>query len=85
MNGRPGWAVPVVLARRYGMRWASVKVPKIVFEHPGEATLPTSGFVCDVGGMVVICAGTTGYNITHGFALSLDDAKTAPGITSGER
>ncbi|MEM9736765.1 MAG: crotonyl-CoA carboxylase/reductase, partial [Pseudomonadota bacterium] len=38
--------------------------PKIVFEHPGEATLPTSCFVCDTGGMVVICAGTTGYNIT---------------------
>jgi len=40
------------------------KNPKIVFEHPGEATLPTSGFVCDTGGMIVICAGTTGYNIT---------------------
>ena len=38
--------------------------PKIVFEHPGEATPPTSGFVCDTGGMVVICAGTTGYNVT---------------------
>ena len=38
--------------------------PEIVFEHPGEATLATSGFVCATGGMVVICAGTTGYNIT---------------------
>lgn len=38
--------------------------PRIVFEHPGESTLPTSGFVCDKGGMIVICAGTTGYNIT---------------------
>lgn len=36
--------------------------PKIVFEHPGEDTLPTSMFVCDTGGMVVICAGTSGYN-----------------------
>ena len=36
--------------------------PKIVFEHPGESTVPTSIFVCDTGGMVVICAGTTGYN-----------------------
>ena len=36
--------------------------PRIVFEHPGEATLPTSVFVCATGGMVVICAGTTGYN-----------------------
>ncbi len=38
--------------------------PKIVFEHPGEATLPTSEFVCATGGMIVICAGTTGYNVT---------------------
>ena len=38
--------------------------PRIVFEHPGEATLPTSGFVCGTGGMVVICAGTSGYNVT---------------------
>jgi len=38
--------------------------PSIVFEHPGEATVPTSVFVCDTGGMVVICAGTTGYNAT---------------------
>lgn len=36
--------------------------PRVVFEHPGEDTVPTSVFVCDTGGMVVICAGTTGYN-----------------------
>ena len=36
--------------------------PRIVFEHPGESTIPTSIFVCDNGGMVVICAGTTGYH-----------------------
>lgn len=36
--------------------------PRIVFEHPGEDTIPTSIFVCDAGGMVVICAGTTGYH-----------------------
>src|SRR5215467_2995727 len=36
--------------------------PRIVFEHPGEDTVPTSIFVCDSGGMVVICAGTTGFN-----------------------
>jgi crotonyl-CoA carboxylase/reductase len=40
------------------------KNPAIVFEHPGESTIPTSIFVCDTGGMVVICAGTTGYNAT---------------------
>ena len=38
------------------------KSPRIVFEHPGEDTIPTSIFLCDNGGMVVICAGTTGYN-----------------------
>ncbi|MGH2764297.1 MAG: crotonyl-CoA carboxylase/reductase [Actinomycetota bacterium] len=36
--------------------------PRIVFEHPGEDTVPTSIFLCDTGGMVVICAGTTGYS-----------------------
>ena len=36
--------------------------PRIVFEHPGEDTIPTSIFVCDTAGMVVICAGTTGFN-----------------------
>jgi crotonyl-CoA carboxylase/reductase len=36
----------------------------MVFEHPGEATFPVSTFVCKKGGMVVICAGTTGYNLT---------------------
>ena len=40
------------------------KNPDIVFEHPGESTLPTSVFVCEAGGMVVICAGTSGYNAT---------------------
>jgi len=38
--------------------------PDLVFEHPGESTFPISTFVCKKGGMVVICAGTTGYNIT---------------------
>ncbi|MBK7000180.1 MAG: crotonyl-CoA carboxylase/reductase [Rhodoferax sp.] len=38
--------------------------PRIVFEHPGETTIPSSIFVCETGGMVVICAGTTGYNAT---------------------
>ena len=53
-------------ARAFGKAiWEAVgerKSPRIVFEHPGEATIPTSIFVTDTGGMVVICAGTTGYN-----------------------
>lgn len=41
-----------------------VRNPTIVIEHPGEATVPTSIYVCEAGGMVVICAGTTGYSAT---------------------
>jgi crotonyl-CoA carboxylase/reductase len=36
----------------------------VVFEHPGEQTFPVSLFIVRRGGMVVICAGTTGYNLT---------------------
>jgi crotonyl-CoA carboxylase/reductase len=36
----------------------------IVFEHPGEDTFPVSCLVVKRGGMVVFCAGTSGYNIT---------------------
>ncbi|MDP6109528.1 MAG: crotonyl-CoA carboxylase/reductase [Rhodospirillales bacterium] len=35
-----------------------------VFEHPGEVTFPVSCNVVKRGGMVVFCAGTTGYNLT---------------------
>jgi crotonyl-CoA carboxylase/reductase len=36
----------------------------IVFEHPGETTFPVSSLIVKRGGMVVICAGTTGFNLT---------------------
>jgi crotonyl-CoA carboxylase/reductase len=36
----------------------------MVFEHPGESTFPVSSLVCKKGGMVVICAGTSGFNCT---------------------
>jgi crotonyl-CoA carboxylase/reductase len=36
----------------------------MVFEHPGEATFPVSILIVKRGGMVVICAGTTGFNLT---------------------
>ncbi len=53
-------------ARAFGQKFWEVlgerKAPKLVFEHPGEATVPTSIFMVDNGGMVVICAGTSGYN-----------------------
>jgi len=55
-------------ARKFGKAiWAitgkGVNVD-MVFEHPGEATFPVSSLVCKKGGMVVICAGTTGFNCT---------------------
>jgi crotonyl-CoA carboxylase/reductase len=53
-------------AKRFGKAfWDALgekRAPAIVFEHPGESTIPTSIFMCDTGGMVVICAGTSGYN-----------------------
>jgi crotonyl-CoA carboxylase/reductase len=37
--------------------------PDVVFEHVGQATFPTSVFVVKPFGKVVICAGTTGFNL----------------------
>jgi crotonyl-CoA carboxylase/reductase len=37
--------------------------PDIVFEHVGQATFPTSVFCVKPFGKVVICAGTTGFNL----------------------
>jgi crotonyl-CoA carboxylase/reductase len=37
--------------------------PNIVFEHVGQATFPTSVLTVKPFGKVVICAGTTGYNL----------------------
>ncbi len=55
-------------ARKFGKAiWAitgkGVNVD-MVFEHPGEKTFPVSSLVCKKGGMVVICAGTSGFNCT---------------------
>ncbi|GAA1008238.1 crotonyl-CoA carboxylase/reductase [Acrocarpospora pleiomorpha] len=62
----PGQKTWMAGARAFGNKiWEIVgerKSPAIVFEHPGEDTIPTSIFVCDGGGMVVVCAGTTGYS-----------------------
>lgn len=55
-------------ARKFGKAiwdiWGKGVNPDIVFEHPGESTFPVSNLVCKKGGMVVICAGTTGFNLT---------------------
>jgi len=54
--------------RAFGAKFWEVlgerKAPSIVFDHPGEDTVPTSIFLVDTGGMVVICAGTSGFNAT---------------------
>ena len=66
VNDNEAYGTWVKGARAFGKAlWDVVgerKNPRIVIEHPGEDTIPTSIFVCDSGGMVVICAGTTGYN-----------------------
>jgi len=60
------YAVWLEGAKRFGKAfWDALgdkRSPTIVFEHPGESTVPTSIFMCETGGMVVICAGTSGYN-----------------------
>jgi crotonyl-CoA carboxylase/reductase len=62
----PDWAAWLDGAKSFGKAvWDAVgerASPKIVFEHPGQDTIPTSNFVCDRGGMIVICAGTSGYD-----------------------
>ena len=66
--GTPEYATWFKEARRFGKAIWDITGkgvnPDMVFEHPGEATFPVSTFVCKRGGMVVICAGTTGYNLT---------------------
>jgi crotonyl-CoA carboxylase/reductase len=39
------------------------EAPDIVFEHVGQATFPTSVFVCKPFGKVVICGATTGFQL----------------------
>jgi len=62
----PDWKAWFDGAKAFGKRlWevlGSKDSPRIVFEHPGQDTIPTSNFVCDRGGMIVICAGTSGYD-----------------------
>jgi len=61
------------------------KEPRIVIEHPGESTLPTSVFVCDRGGMVVICAGTSGYTGTLDLRYLWLSQKRLQGSHAGTR
>ncbi|EME97724.1 crotonyl-CoA carboxylase/reductase [Streptomyces mobaraensis] len=53
-------------ARAFGNRFWEIlgerRAPRIVLEHSGQNTIPTSMYLCDTAGMVVICGGTSGYN-----------------------
>ncbi len=55
-------------AKRFGKAfWEALgekRSPTIVFDHPGEDTIPTSIFMVESGGMVVVCAGTSGFQGT---------------------
>jgi crotonyl-CoA carboxylase/reductase len=53
------------VARAFSKRVKEIlgDAPEVVFEHVGQATFPTSVFVVKPFGKVVICAGTTGYNL----------------------
>src|SRR3954463_11744281 len=52
-------------SRRFGKAVEEIlgAAPDIVFEHVGTATFPTSVLTVKPFGKVVICAGTTGYNL----------------------
>jgi crotonyl-CoA carboxylase/reductase len=68
---RTGEETPEQEKERFGVSRAFAKKvkeilgdsPDIVFEHVGQATFPTSVFVVKPFGKVVICAGTTGFNL----------------------
>ncbi|PDP86973.1 crotonyl-CoA carboxylase/reductase [Glycomyces fuscus] len=51
--------------RAFGKRfWEELgerRAPRIVFEHTGADTLPTSLYLCDNAGMVVLCGATSGF------------------------
>ena len=63
----PEYAAFMGEARKFGKAIWDITGKKdvdIVFEHPGEQTFPVSCFVVKRGGMVVFCAGTSGFNLT---------------------
>lgn len=48
--------------RDYFKALGSKALPKIVIEHSGQDTFPTSLQICDRSGMIVTVGGTSGYN-----------------------
>ena len=72
-------------ARRSGTSSASAATRASSFEHPGQATIPTSIFVCEPGGMVVICAGTTGYSADVDLRYHWVSPEAAAGVARHQR
>ncbi len=68
INDQGGYGAYMKAVRKFGKAIWEVtgkgKDVDFVFEHPGEVTFPVSCFVVKRGGMVVFCAGTTGYNFS---------------------
>ena len=87
-DGREGQKHGRRAVARFGKKiWDVIgerRSPDIVFEHPGEATIPTSIFVCEDGGMVVICAGTTGYSAMVDLRTT-GPPEAAAGLTRDQR
>jgi len=67
-DDEPAYEAWMVECRRFGRAfWTALgerRNPVVVLEHPGQDTLPTSIFVAETGGMVVLCAGTSGFQGT---------------------
>ncbi|MFJ9363167.1 crotonyl-CoA carboxylase/reductase [Nocardia sp. NPDC101769] len=66
IGNEPEMAAWFAEVRRFGAQyWEALgarRAPRIVLEHSGQDTIPTSIYLCDNAGMVVICGGTTGYH-----------------------
>lgn len=65
LNDQAAYGSWMAEVRAFGRNFWEVlgerRAPKIVFEHSGQDTIPTSMYLCDNGGMVVTCGGTSGY------------------------
>ncbi|MDG4810792.1 crotonyl-CoA carboxylase/reductase [Micromonospora sp. WMMD1120] len=66
LGDQPAVEVWLKQVRAFGQRFWEIlgerRAPRIVLEHPGQDTIPTSMYLCDTAGMVVICGGTSGYH-----------------------
>ncbi len=80
-----GPRAPAPSARPSGTRSASGRARASCSSIRARRRLPTSGFLCATGGMIVICAGHHRLQRHDGSALSLDAAEALPGQPPLER